>query len=163
MKANLAAVLIFVFVGVFTLTSPVATFNADVALAQQQMVTTDKPVLAQNAPKEAVPAALSEKKGLDPLLGKWKYDTNQSFVSTFEAVSVGADGNAVIKNYKVNGRDVPHAKLVASNEKGVIRVGIRLGEGAWDLTYSTVFGGMLDGTFTPSGRAPISGKFYKEK
>ena len=157
MKANLAAVLIFVFVGVFTLMSPMATLNADVALAQSQM--------AQNAPKEAVKAAMTDltQKQFDSLLGKWKYDTNQRFVSTFETVSVSTDGNAIIKDYKVNGRDVPHAKLVASNEKGVIRVGIRLGEGAWDLTYSTVFGGMLDGTFTPSGRAPISGKFYKEK
>lgn len=144
----------------FTFTSPInpiTTFNVDVALAQQQV--------AQDKPKEAVPAATPDTaspKQFDALLGKWKYDTNQRFVSTFEAVSIGEDGNAVIKNFKVNGRDVPHAKFVVSNENGVIRASIQLGEGAWNLTYSTAFGGMLDGTFT-SGRGPISGKFYREK
>jgi len=145
---------------IFTFTSPIATLtgSADVALAQQAQS-------AQIAPKEAVKISTPDPtpKQLSPLLGKWKYDTNQRFVSTFEMLSVSADGNGVVKDYKVNGRDVPNAKLVASNENGVIRVKIQLGEGAWELAYSTAFGGMLDGSFTPSGRAPISGKFYREK
>ena len=72
---TLATVLfIATLVIVFTLTSPIATTftqNADVALAQQTVIT-DKPIVVQNVPKEAIP--VSTPTGLmshETLIGTW--------------------------------------------------------------------------------------------
>jgi hypothetical protein len=99
-----------------------------------------------------------------PLVGRWRYDENVRFLSTFEVLSVNADGVGVIKDYRVGGRPVPQATFVVSEDGGQLRVKIQLGEGAWDLTYSKGSGGMLSGQLTlTGGRAPVTGRFYREK
>lgn len=97
------------------------------------------------------------------LLGRWRYDENPRFVSTFEVLSIGSDGVGVIRDYRVGGREVPQATFIVTDDRGEIAVKIQLGEGAWNLTYSKTSGGMLAGQLTLGGRAPIGGRFYREK
>ena len=103
--------------------SPMATLNADVALAQSQM--------AQNAPKEAVKAAMTEKKGLDPasLVGEWKGQwsapgMSDSMYLTMKPNSKGEISCSVFINGRAryHNRDLPskcesaEGRLIVSND-----------------------------------------------
>ena len=150
---------------IFTFTSPIAmlTGSADVALAQQSQ-SADKPILAQDKPKdnEVIKASTPDPtpKQFEPLLGKWRYD-DPRFLTKFEIKSVE---NSEVKDigFTVGGRSVDtNAKI--SEEKGVVRVKIPLQQGTWELTYYPTFGGMLDGSLRLSSGGTINGKFYREK
>lgn len=122
----LTAFFVTVIVIVFTSASPLVTLmpNMDAAIAQQP-ATTDKPVLAQDTPKEAIPAALPEKKGIDPtsIVGEWRGEwassgaLRDSFYLTIKSVQEGR----VVGNIRINSRaryanrDLPISGSVTPN------------------------------------------------
>ncbi len=166
MRTNvLTALFIVTLVIGLTITSPLATITLHVGVAlAQQSATTDKPIVVQNVPKEAVPAALSSAtdtpEKFKPLLSKWRYD-DPRFLTKFEIKNV-ENGEAKDIGFTVGGRSVDtNAKI--SEEKGVVRVKIPIQQGTWELTYYPTFGGMLDGSLRLSSGGTINGKFYREK
>lgn len=129
----LVVLFIVAFAIAFTFTSLPATFtlNVDVALAQQSVP--DKPVLAQDTPKGATPAAITTSPAIDPklLIGTWqgtwssKGALGDKFYLTIKSVQdskivgsvyIYSRAHYANKDLPINGSVTPEGILHLSNE-----------------------------------------------
>ena len=160
----LTALFIATLVIASTFTTVPAIFGVDLALAQQS-ATTDKPILAQNVPKEAVPAALSSAtetpEKFRPLLGRWEHNDSQR-PARWEIIQIRENGEAKIA-YTQGTQPTLVLKATVGEEKNVPVFSFQASAVRWELKYYSTFGGMLVGTLTQSGYAPINVRTYRAK